>query len=68
MSTAADLPSTGPGLRLRQPGVESLADQDMLPSQPGHSRESSDANADANVSSDKASKTYGRTPDGTGTL
>ncbi|KAJ4149554.1 phosphatidylethanolamine N-methyltransferase [Fusarium falciforme] len=65
MSTAADLPSTGPGLRLRQPGVESLADQDMLPSQPGHSRESSDANADANVSSDKASKTYGRTPDGT---
>ncbi|KAM6521145.1 phosphatidylethanolamine N-methyltransferase [Fusarium solani] len=61
MSTAADLPSAGPGLRLRQPGVESLADQDKLPSQPGHSRESSDAN----VSSDKASKTYGRTPDGT---
>ncbi|RMJ08940.1 Phosphatidylethanolamine N-methyltransferase [Fusarium euwallaceae] len=65
MSSAADLPSTGPGLRLRQPGVESSADQDKLPSEPGHSRQSSDANTDANVSSDKASKTYGRTPDGT---
>ncbi|KAF5008368.1 hypothetical protein FDECE_5352 [Fusarium decemcellulare] len=62
MSTAADLPpSSGPGLRLRQSGAESTAEQDKLPSEQGHGREPSDAN----VPSDKTSKTYGRTPDGT---
>lgn len=60
MSTAADLPADSPGLRLRQPGVDAPAQPELQPGQ-GHSRE-----ADAPIPSDKSSKTYGRTPDGTG--
>ncbi|KAH6958230.1 phospholipid methyltransferase-domain-containing protein [Fusarium avenaceum] len=59
MSTAADLPADSPGLRLRQPGVDAPAQPEVQPGQ-GHSRE-----ADAPIPSDKSSKTYGRTPDGT---
>ncbi|KAJ4139429.1 phosphatidylethanolamine N-methyltransferase [Fusarium oxysporum] len=61
MSTAADLPATGPGLRQRQSGVDPPAQQDKPQAEQGHSRQSSDVP----VPSDKSSKTYGRTPDGT---
>jgi phosphatidylethanolamine N-methyltransferase len=61
MSTAADLPDTGPGLRQRQSGVNSTAQQDAQPEQT-HVREPSDST----IPSEKPSKTYGRTPDGTG--
>lgn len=62
MSTAADLPAAGPGLRQRQSGIDPHAQQDKPQAEPGHSRQSSDAP----FQSDKSSKTYGRTPDGTG--
>ena len=61
MSTAADLPDTGPGLRQRQSGVDSTAQQDAQPEQT-HAREPSDST----IPTEKSSKTYGRTPDGTG--
>jgi phosphatidylethanolamine N-methyltransferase len=61
MSTAADLPADSPGLRLRQSGVDVSAQQEPQSGQ-GHSCESTDAP----IPSEKSSKTYGRTPDGTG--
>lgn len=60
MSTAADLPDTGPGLRQRQSGIDHTAQQDIQAQ--CHGREPSDTKN----SSEKHSKTYGRTPDGTG--
>jgi phosphatidylethanolamine N-methyltransferase len=61
MSTAADVPDTSPGLRQRQSGVDSTAQQDTQ-AQQSHDREPSDTIN----SPEKSSKTYGRTPDGTG--
>jgi hypothetical protein len=61
MSTSADL-SSGPGLRLRQSGVESSNEQSPGTEQ-GTNQESPVAGASEET---KAQKTYGRTPDGTG--
>ncbi|KPM35658.1 Phosphatidylethanolamine N-methyltransferase [Neonectria ditissima] len=61
MSTSADLPSSGPGVRLRQPGVDSFSNKDASGSEHGPNQES----PDAGVPKEKVQKTYGRTPDGT---
>jgi phosphatidylethanolamine N-methyltransferase len=61
MSTAADVPDTSPGLRQRQSGVDSTVQQDT------HAQQNYDFEPSETVnSSEKSSKTYGRTPDGTG--
>ncbi|UZP40810.1 hypothetical protein NXS19_008626 [Fusarium pseudograminearum] len=60
MSTAADVPDTSPGLRQRQSGVDSTAQQETQ-AQQSHDLEPSETIN----SSENSSKTYGRTPDGT---